>query len=307
VKAPIAISVAAVALAAAGPAYAAPPPNDNFADAQPITAPASVSGTTVDATREPGEVNYDQYQAYGLGSVWYSWTAPKTTRYRIADCGVANASSIFVFTGSSFGDLKKVPRDFGGPFDSNIDCGPNDDKGEWYFFYANAGTTYRIAVLDRFEGDMQPFTLTLDERPDPIFDSAIKQKASKPAVKKGGTVTYTVTLRNTGTVVIDQEWVNLTASKPNREASAATQVTYLSLKTTKGSCHRQTFFVRHKGAMCAVGRLDPGQSVVITAKVKVSQAITHWAFLDYNPGQGDAVGDDVGKNDSAKVQTKLKK
>ena len=306
-KAPVAVFVAVVGLIAAVPASAAAPPNDNFADAQAITAPASVPGTTVEATREPGEPNYDQYQAYGLGSVWYSWTAPKTTRYRIADCGVANPSSILVFTGSSFGDLKRVSRDFGGPFDSNIDCGPNDDNGDWYFFYANAGTTYRIAVLDRFEGDTQPFTLTLDERPDPVFDTAIKQKASKAAVKKGGTVTYTVTLTNTGTVAVDQEWVNLTASKPNREGSAATQVKYLSLKTTKGTCHRQTFYVKHKGAMCAVGRLEPGQSVVITAKVKVSQAITHWAFLDYNPGTGDAVGDDNGKNDSAKVQTKIKK
>jgi hypothetical protein len=302
-----AISAVAVALAAAAPAFAAPPSNDNFADAQPITAPASVSGTTVEATREPGEFNYDQYDAHGPGSVWYTFTAPKTVRYRIADCGTANPSSIFVFTGSSLGDLKRVRPEFEGPYDVNFDCGPNDDNGDWAFFYANAGTTYRIAVLDRFLGDTQPFTLTLEERPDPVFDSAITQKASKPKVKKGGTVTYTVTLRNTGTVVIDQEWVNLTASKPNREGSAATQVKYLSLKTTKGSCHRQTFYVKHKGAMCAVGRLDPGQSVVITAKVKVSQAITHWAFLDYNPGSGDAVGDDVGKNDSAKVQTKLKK
>jgi hypothetical protein len=300
----IAIGALAAAFAAAAPAAAAPPPNDNFADAQAITT-GSTPGTTVEATREAGEFNYDQYGAHGPGTVWYSFTAPKTVRYRIADCGVANYSSIFAFTGSSFADLKRVRRYFEDEFDPTSDCGP-DDKGDWFFFYADAGTTYHIAVLESFDSPGQPFTLTLEERPNPFFDSGIKQKASKASVKKGGTVTYTTTLTNTGTVTIDQEWVNLTASKPNKLAGAATQVKYLSLKTTKGTCHRQRFFSKHKGAQCKVGRLDPGQSVVITAKVKVSQAITHWAFLDYNP-TGQPVFDDNSKNDGAKVLTKLKK
>lgn len=302
----IAIGAAAAALAAAAPASAAPPPNDNFADAQAIST-GSTPGTTVDATREPGEFDYDQYEGYGPGTVWYTFTAPKTTRYRIADCGTPDYSRIFVFTGSSFGDLKYIHPDYGGPFDENIDCGSDTDKGDWFFFYADAGTTYHIAVLEKFDYPGQPFTLTLDERPDPVFDTGISQKASKSKVKKGGTVTYTVTLRNTGDVTIDQEWINLTASKPNKLASKALQVKYLSLKTTRGKCHRQTFFSQHKGAQCAVGRLAPGEFAVVTAKVKVSQAITHWAFLDYNPGSGDGVFDDNPKNDSAKALTKLKK
>jgi hypothetical protein len=306
VKASLAICTFAVALCAAAPAYAAPPPNDNFANAQPLTAPASVPGTTVDATREPGEFNFDQYEAYGTGTVWYSWTAPKISRYRVADCGVAAPSRIFVFTGSSFGDLKRVSRT-GNEFDSGTDCGPNDDNGDYYVFYTDAGTTYHFAVVDKFDSYTQPFQLTLDERPEPIFDSAITQKASRKSVKKGGTVTYTVTLRNTGTVTIDQEWVNLAASKPHREGSAATQVKYLSITSTRGKCHRQTFYAKHRGAQCAVGRLAPGEFAVITAKLKVSQSITHWAFLDYNPGTGDAVGDDNGKNDSAQALTTVKK
>jgi hypothetical protein len=301
----LAIGAATAALIAAAPASATPPPNDNFADAQPLSAPASVPGTTVDATREPGEFNYDQYAAHGTGTVWYTFTAPKTVRYRIADCGAADDSSIFAFTGSSLADLKRVRRYDEDEFDPASDCGPND-KGDWFFFYANAGTTYHIAVLESFDNPGQPFTLTLEERPNPVFDAGIKQTASKRAVKKGGTVTYTTTLTNTGTVTIDQVWVNLSASKPNRLASAAPQVKYLSLKTTQGTCHTQRFFSKHKGAQCKVGPLDPGQSVVITARVKVSQAITHWAFIDYNPS-GDYAPDYNTKNDEAKVQTKLKK
>jgi hypothetical protein len=161
-------------------------------------------------------------------------------------------------------------------------------------------------VLDEFEGYNQPCSLTLDEAPLPVYDSAIKETANKKSVKKGGTVTYTVTLKNTGTVVIDKEWVSIDATKPHREASAAKQVQYLSVKTTQGSCHTKRFYTI-KGAQCFVGRLDPGRSVVVTAKVKVSQPITHWAFLDYAPGTGEPPPDDNPKNDQATVQTKLKK
>jgi hypothetical protein len=308
VKAPIAVFVATVLLTAAAPASAAPPPNDAFASAEVLPTPASVAGTTVDATREPGEPNYDdQYGVYGQGTVWYSWTAPKTSRYRAADCGVANDSRIFVFTGSSLAELRRAPEGTFSPFDPPLDCGQNDPHGASEVFNARAGVTYRIVVLDAFVGDNQPFQLTLDERPVPIFDSAIKERASKKSVKKGGTVTYTTTLTNTGTVTIDKEWVELIASKPGSLGSSARQVKYTSITSTRGTCHRQRYFSKHKGAMCAVGRLEPGQSAVVTAKVKVRQPITHWAFLDYQPGTGSPVSDDRPGNDEAKVITKLKK
>jgi opacity protein-like surface antigen len=307
-KARVAICAAIAALAAAAPAHAAPPPNDAFANAQVLPTPASVPGTTVEATREPGEPNYDdRYQVYGTGTVWYSWTAPKTSRYRVADCGVANDSAIFVFTGASLGELQRTPDGTISAHDGRLDCGPFDAHGASDIFNATAGVTYRIVVLDAFVGDNQPFQLTLDERPVPVYDSGIKEKANKKSVKKGGTVTYTTTLTNTGTVRIDQEWVELISSKPGHLASKATQVKYVSLKSTRGTCKRQKFFSQHKGALCAVGSLDPGQSAVVTAKVKVSQPITEWAFLDYQPGSGDPVPDDNQKNDEAKVQTKLKK
>jgi hypothetical protein len=303
-----AAAIAVVALLGpAGTAAAAPPPNDAFASAQVLSTPASVPGTTVEATREAGEPTYENYgDNYGEGTVWYSWTAPKTSRYRVADCGVANDSRIFIYTGSSLADLKRAPYASGSLHDPPLDCG-SGDKGASELVDATAGATYWIVVLDAYVGYKQPFQLTLDERPVPIYDSGIKEKASRKSVKKGGVVTYTTTLRNTGTVTIDQEWVELIASKPGSLGSAARQVKYTSIKSTRGTCHKQTYFSRHKGAMCAVGRLDPGQSAVVTAKVKVSQAITHWAFLDYQPASGNPVPDDHPGNDEAKVLTKLKK
>jgi opacity protein-like surface antigen len=307
VRAAPAICAAALALVAAAPAYAAPPPNDAFANAEVLPTPASVDGTTVDATREPGEPNYDdRYGVYGQGTVWYAWTAPKTSRYRVADCGTSEDSRIFVFTGASLADLRRAPDGSASQFDPSFECAFGD-HGTYELFNATAGVTYRIVVLDAFVGYNQPFHLTLDEKPVPIFDSGIREKASKKSVKKGGSVTYTVTLTNTGTATIEQEWVELIASKPGKLASAARQVKYTSIKSTRGTCHRQTYFSKHKGAMCAVGRLAPGDSAVVTAKVKVSQAITQWAFLDYQPGSGDPITDDRTGNDEAKVLTTLKK
>ena len=74
-----ALSVALLALLALPfTAAAAPPANDNRDNAQPITLPANVTGTTVDSTREnlePGEICQS-----GAGSVWYSLTATSSGR-----------------------------------------------------------------------------------------------------------------------------------------------------------------------------------------------------------------------------------
>jgi hypothetical protein len=192
--------------------------------------------------------------------------------------------------------------------DGPLGCSQGD-HGASVLFDATAGTTYRIVVLDKYVGmgASGPFQLTLDEKPVPIFDSGITEKASRKSVKRGGTVTYTVTLLNTGTVTIEQEWVQLIASKPGNLGSSASQVRYTSVKSTRGTCHKQRFFAKHKGAMCAIGRLEPGQSAVVTAKLKVSQSITHWAFLDYQPGTGEPVPDDRTGNDESKVLTRVKR
>ena len=292
----------------ADPAQAAPPPNDAFAAAQQLPTPASVAGTTVDATLEPGEPDYEnREQIYGQGSVWYSWTAPKTSRYLIANCGSPDERPILVYTGSSLSELQKqregtVRIDHG----EQLGC-PFGDNGKSFVIDAQAGTTYRIVVIDAFLGYNGPFQLTLDERPTPVFDSAITQTASRRSVRRGRVVTYTVTLTNTGTLPIDAEWVHLFATKPNNEHKAAAKVRYLSVKSTRGTCHRQKYFLHHKGAMCAVGRLEAGQSTVVTAKVRLRQSISHWASLDYSPGVGVPMPDDQPGNDQRVVLTRVKK
>jgi hypothetical protein len=59
----------------AGDALAAPPPNDNRADAQDVAIPSTVDGTTVDATREEEETGSSCVA--DEGSVWYRVTPKK--------------------------------------------------------------------------------------------------------------------------------------------------------------------------------------------------------------------------------------
>jgi hypothetical protein len=302
---------AVVALLSAAPAQAAPPPNDAFAAAAQLPTPASVPGTTAEAGKEPGEPDwenersiYGDFGVFGDGSVWYSWTAPHSSRFRVAHCGTPEQRHIAVFTGSSLGELQPVPDATVDPDREDVGCAAGDPNGAAFLFDAIAGTTYRIAIIDSFIGSGGPFQLTLDDRPAAVFDSAIQQTASRSSVRRGRRVTYTATLVNSGTVPIDEEWVQLIASKPGDLHGAVRKVRYISIESTRGTCERQTFFRRHKGAMCEIGRLAPGEKAVVTAVVKVRRSITHWALLDYAPGTGVPVFDDNRDNDESPVLTR---
>src|SRR5439155_13347835 len=119
----------------------APPPNDAFANAEVLPSSGTVPGTTVEATREAGEPNYERYgEIYGDGSVWYTWNAPRSSRFLVSTCGSAQPTAVLVFTGSSLGALTRPyeasdPRDGGG-------CS-TDDNGDSFLFDAKPGTTYR--------------------------------------------------------------------------------------------------------------------------------------------------------------------
>jgi len=68
-------------------AMAAPPANDDRANASPLTLPATVRGTTVDSTLEPGE----PFSCAGPigGSVWYSLSAPSAARDLVLELDAA--------------------------------------------------------------------------------------------------------------------------------------------------------------------------------------------------------------------------
>ncbi|CAA9526508.1 MAG: hypothetical protein AVDCRST_MAG30-3416 [uncultured Solirubrobacteraceae bacterium] len=116
-RTPVAIAALLVSLAVPGVAQAAPPPNDNRASAQTIAdVPASVRGTTVDATLEPDE--------------------PQSCR------GTTKGSVFYAFRSGQAGDLV-LTLDAGGDLDAVVDvyrrtrsqlmpvaCGVTDEEGD---------------------------------------------------------------------------------------------------------------------------------------------------------------------------------
>src|SRR5882762_4686465 len=126
----------------------AQPANDNFAAGQVVTGPAGVvTGSNVDATKEPGEPNIAGNA--GGSSVWFTWTSPISDAVNISTLGSDFDTILGVYTGNDVASLTLVAD--------------NDDAGgatltSSVSFVATAGTIYHIAV-DGFDGDSGNITL----------------------------------------------------------------------------------------------------------------------------------------------------
>ncbi len=112
------------------------PTNDPFAAAQAIVGSSGkVSGTTLYATKEPGEPAHAGYS--GGHSVWYRWTAPATGTYWFETTGSSFNTLLGIYRGSSVSALSRVAA--------------NNDAADGVYtsrvkFTAYAQTTYSIAV-----------------------------------------------------------------------------------------------------------------------------------------------------------------
>lgn len=168
-----ALVLAVVLLLVAVPgAIAAPPANDDFANAADLGAGLPVDTLTwgnVDATEEPGE----PYEVFTVGhSVWFQWEATTGDVVTIDTCNSEFATRLMVFTGSSLGALTEVGRD------NNSDGRFCPDAGG-ATFRPVAGTTYSIMVDgDGFGFPEGPapvtqgtFELKIAETPSPANDN----------------------------------------------------------------------------------------------------------------------------------------
>jgi hypothetical protein len=79
-----------------------PPPNDNFAAAQPVTGlPAQYSLFTAGATTEMGEP-----ACHGaLNTVWYSYSPAATTKLTVDTDGSDYGATVAVYTGNAVNAL----------------------------------------------------------------------------------------------------------------------------------------------------------------------------------------------------------
>ena len=125
-----------------------PPPgpaNDDFASAASIGVPGSAQGSNVGATREA-----DEPTASDGGSVWYRWTPSSSGIAGFDTCTSSFDTVLGVYTGSTLEDLEFVDED---------DDGCSSGTGSRVAFYAEAGTTYRIAVSGYDADSTGTFTL----------------------------------------------------------------------------------------------------------------------------------------------------
>jgi hypothetical protein len=156
-------------------AVAASPSNDNFANAQAISAGSVVPGTLVDASAEAGEPAHAGSAA--SNSVWYRWTAAETGRVGLRTC-VGPATAVTrkaVYVGTSIDSLELVADDSYTPY-----C--------YMTFVADAGETYEIAIDAR--GPAGTFNLELNTylpRPpnDDFADAEVIPSSTSPGPVAG--------------------------------------------------------------------------------------------------------------------------
>jgi hypothetical protein len=148
------------AVAAAGPASAAPPANDEFEAAQALTTGVAAVGSNVEATAQFGEPIHSTWVAANR-SVWFTWTAPATGLARVSSCGSDFDSVVAVYGGSMLSGLyatKLANNDNG--------CGPPTYASVVYL-RVQAGTTYRVVLDGWTASDAGNYQLVAEMLGDP--------------------------------------------------------------------------------------------------------------------------------------------
>ena len=172
-------------------AFAAPPANDKFEDAQVLGPglPVLVPGSNVEAGKESSGEPYDVFAAGH--SVWFSWTAPGDEVVSIDTCNSEFATLLTVFSGSSLGTLTEVG------YDSNID-GRYCPGVAGVTFRAVSGTTYSILV----DGDAFSFP----EGPAPITQGSFELRIAAVPLPSNDDFDQAAPMGPSVTAVINEEF-----------------------------------------------------------------------------------------------------
>jgi hypothetical protein len=153
-------------------ATAAPPANDNFANATVLGPglPDEVQGTNAEATAEPGEPSHTGIPVNPApqSSVWYRWTPTADVSAVIDTCDAVSTPpgityDFAVYTGNSIATLGAPVKVGGGFTGSPGGCSVRLD--------ATAGTTYSIAIDFKKSQGIANFTLRLRQLAPPGNDA----------------------------------------------------------------------------------------------------------------------------------------
>ena len=147
----VACSLAVLGVAgclAPSPAGAAPPPNDQRAAATQLQLPATVSGTLIDATKEPDE---QEACASAGASVWYQFTAPPGGRVVVLLDAAGDLDAVV-----------EIYRRARSALESR-DCRATDEDGQATLEEESlrAGNTFLLRVAARTGSPLDSFRLRL--------------------------------------------------------------------------------------------------------------------------------------------------
>ncbi|HEV3000060.1 MAG TPA: hypothetical protein VGW75_04905 [Solirubrobacteraceae bacterium] len=143
----VALTLVAAGIAPA-PALADAPPNDNRANAQTVTPPATVDGTTVDATAEPNEEESRCEPA--PGSVWYRVTSQREGRLVVELAANGDLDAVVDVYRARRSELEAIdcdPTDRRGRASVAVEVGPNE--------------TFLVRVARQADSVADTFQLTL--------------------------------------------------------------------------------------------------------------------------------------------------
>jgi hypothetical protein len=278
-------------------AYAAPPPNDNFASAQTISGlSGTITGTNAEATKQAGEWSH----AWNIGgrSVWYKYVAPGNGVMTITTSSNFN-SLLAVYQGSTFADLRIVAAN------DDIYSGSFHSVASRVTFGTVAGMTYYIAVDGWNDGAGQvgsgaiQFTYQLSNSPEiDNFNSN-----TELSVLSTSSTVKTLTVTNLG--------AGKEVGEPNHAGNAGGKSIWFQLQTFSGARSYSftlepkvignpnagitTLFAIYQGPNVAT--LTPVTSTVIQANhtgrltLNAPANQIYWLAIDgYDSGGGAAAG-----------------
>lgn len=183
------IATAAVGLTALlpGVAHAAPPANDAFAGATPLTTvPAAAEVALTEATAEPGEPDPSCSPSTGAPSAWFAFTAPRTEWITLARTSYDSGTVLAAYTGESVDGLTEVSCSY---YDRRV-------------LAVTAGQTYRIQ-LTNVSPEATPTRIELAVAP--TLKTEIAQSPHDPSSLD--TVTfYQYPYDNVGEAITRVEW-----------------------------------------------------------------------------------------------------
>lgn len=169
------VTIAVLALSTvfgAAAAQAAPPANDNFADAVTISDGVETTGTNDEATMEnPAEQN--SFPSWGLNnSVWMTFTPASDGVVEIEVCSEFR-TNLIAFTGAAYGSLTTAQSVAPFSYAQGLSAGPC--TGGAYPtsigpFYVTGGVPLQIHLGSAYGGETGDYALTATHTPSPVND-----------------------------------------------------------------------------------------------------------------------------------------